>query len=341
MTALLRDPAASPRSAAGARGQSGTGNAPIALVLAGCERFARRARVPVERVAVGRFPNGELRVEVPEGTEGHHCTVVGSISPPACNLERLTLVAHAVRRAGAERVTALLPYLAYARQDRAAPTESLGLAWVGELLRASGINELVTVDVHSAQAGDLLGLPLTSLSPAGLLTAALPSEWLDEVTFVAPDEGAIDRCSAVARAAGVSRPIVWARKRRTASGIESLGLVGSPGGRVVIVDDILDTGATLVSCCRQLRRAGVKQIGVIATHGLFTGERWRALFSEGIQGLWITDTVLSRRRPPQAQIVPVAGLLAPVLDQTANEVAMVTTASKGSLAARPLSASSG
>ena len=327
MATLLRDPATSP--AAGARGEPGTGKAPIALVLPGCERFARRARVRVERVAIGRFPNGELRVEVPEGMEGRRCTVVGSISPPACNLERLTLVAHALRRAGAERVTAMLPYLAYARQDRAAPTESLGLAWVGELLRASGISELVTVDVHSAQAGDLLRLPLTSLSPASLLTAALPPAWLDGVTFVAPDEGAIDRCSAVARAAGVNRAIVWARKRRTASGIESLGLVGSPGGRVVIVDDILDTGATLVSCCRQLRSAGAKQIGVIATHGLFTGERWRALFSEGIQGLWVTDTVLSRRRPPQAQIVPVAGLLAPVLDETASdEVVMDTTASK-------------
>jgi ribose-phosphate pyrophosphokinase len=288
--------------------------APVVLVMRGGERFVPKPEcASFERAAVERFPNGELHVEVPERVEGRRCVVVGSISPPAGNLERLTLVAHALRRSGAERVAALLPYLAYARQDRAGRTQSLGLAWVGELLRASGVDEVACIDVHSEQAGDVLGLRLTSLSPAGLLAGALPQAWRSEVTFVAPDEGAVGRCLAVARAAGVDRPVVWARKRRTATGIEHLGLVGSPGPRAVVVDDILDTGDTLVSCCRALREAGVKHIGVIATHGLFTGERWRALFSEGVQEIWITDTVLSRRRPSQAQIVPVAPLLAPVL----------------------------
>ena len=105
--------------------------------------------------------------------------------------------------------------------------------------------------------------------------------------------------------------------RRPGSSIS--GLVGSPSGRAIVVDDILDTGDTLVSCCRQLRDAGVRQIGVIATHGLFTGERWRALLSEGVQEIWITDTVLSRRRPPQAHIVPVAPLLAGCSKKTATE----------------------
>ena len=309
-SALLRptgDPLpAGPRRAAPAP-------APIALVLTGYERFALGAGAGFERLVMGRFPNGELHVEVPERVEGRRCVVVGSLSPPAGNLERLTLAAHALRRAGARRVTAMLPYLAYARQDRAVRTESLGLAWVGELLRASGVNEVVCVDVHCADAGELLGLRLTSLSPAGLLAAALSERWRQEVTFVAPDEGAIARCSAAADAAGVDRPIVWGRKRRTPTGVEHLGLVGVPTRRAVVVDDILDTGGTLVSCCRQLRDVGVIEIGVIATHGLFTGEHWRALLSEGVARIWITDTVLSRRRPGQARVVPVAPLLAPVL----------------------------
>ena len=288
---------------------------PVVLVMRGYDRFVSElGHGSFARAAVGRFPNGELHVEVPERVEGRRCVVVGSISPPAGNLERLTLVAHALRRAGAERVTALLPYLAYARQDRAAPAESLGLAWVGELLRASGVEKVVCVDVHSEQPPDVLGLALSSLSPADLLAGALPEAWRSQITFVAPDEGAVERCSAVARAAGVDRPIVWARKRRTSTGVEHLGLVGSPGRRAVVVDDILDTGGTLVSCCRALRDAGVRQIGVIATHGLFTGERWRSLFSAGVQEVWTTDTVRSRRRPSQARIVPVAPLLAPVLE---------------------------
>jgi ribose-phosphate pyrophosphokinase len=316
MAVKVDDPRALPRLRARSRvaGSRGAAKDPIVLVLRGYERFVSGlAGGSFERVAVGRFPNGELHAEVPAHLAGRSCIVVGSISPPAGNLERLTLVAHALRRADAERVTALLPYLAYARQDRPARNESLGLAWVGGLLRASGVDEVVCVDVHSRHAGDLLGVPLTSLSPAGVLAAALTPTWREEVTFVAPDEGAVARCSAVARAAGVDRPIVWARKRRTATGVEHLGLVGSPTRRAVVVDDILDTGATLVSCCRQLRDVGVKHIGVIATHGLFTGDRWRALLTDGEPQIWITDTLLSRRRPRHAQLVPVAALLAPVL----------------------------
>jgi ribose-phosphate pyrophosphokinase len=86
-----------------------------------------------------------------------------------------------------------------------------------------------------------------------------------------------------------------------------------PGRRALVVDDILDTGGTLVSCCRELRHDGVEEIGVVATHALFTGREWRALFDEGLRRLWITDTVLSRRRPHQAEIVPVAELLAPAI----------------------------
>lgn len=285
------------------------------LVLPGYERFVSGlSRRSFTRAAVKRFPNGELHVEVPESVAGRRCVIVGSISPPAGNLERLTLVAHALRRAGAEQITALLPYLAYARQDRAPHTESLGLAWAGQLLRASGIGEVVCVDVHSRQAAQVLGLALVSLSPTDLLAGALPEAWRSQVTFVSPDEGAVDRCSAVVRAAGVDRPVVWARKRRTTSGIEHLGLVGTPSRRAIVIDDILDTGDTLVSCCRALRSAGVTDIGVIATHGLFTGDHWRALLADGVREIWITDTVLSRRRPPQAEVVCVASLLAPVLE---------------------------
>jgi ribose-phosphate pyrophosphokinase len=254
---------------------------------------------------------------VPEQVEGRRCVLVGSVSPPTGNVERFTLVAHAVRRAGAQQVTALLPYLAYARQDRAPRSESPGLAWVGELLEASGVDEVVTIDVHSDLASEVLGLALTSLSPGCVIATALPHAWRREATFVAPDEGAISRSSALARAAGVDEPVVWARKKRTPAGVEHHGLVGSPGRRALVVDDILDTGDTLVSCCAALRDAGVHEIGIVATHGLFTGDHWRALLTECVQ-VWITDTVLSPRRPPQAHVVSIAPLLAPLLDESGD-----------------------
>ncbi|MGZ6670727.1 MAG: ribose-phosphate diphosphokinase [Solirubrobacteraceae bacterium] len=287
---------------------------PLVFALPGQSRFVARAGgVELERIEVRRFRDGELHVEVPACAAGRRCVVVGSIAAPPGNLERVTLVAHALCRAGASRVTALLPYLAYARQDHAAPSQSLGLAWVGGLLRASGIDEVTCVDVHSHAAAGVLGLPLTSLSPAAILAAALPPAWREDVAFVAPDEGAIDRCTAVARAAGSPGPVAWLRKRRTATTVEHTAIIGAPGRRAIVVDDILDTGGTLLSCCRELRRTGVEQIGVVATHALFTGQDWRAMFDEGVRALWITDTILSPRRPHEAHIVPVAPLLMPTL----------------------------
>jgi ribose-phosphate pyrophosphokinase len=286
---------------------------PMVLVLPGQERFIRGIDPEaVERVSVRRFPNGELHVAVPRLVDGRACAIVGSVAPPAGSIERLTLVAHALRRAGARRVTALLPYLAYARQDRAEPTEGLGLAWLGGLLRASGVDEVVSVDVHSEAAPSVLGLPLTSLSPAEPIARALPPRWCTDASFVAPDEGAITRCRAVAVAAGSDAAVVYARKRRTPRGIEHLGLVGSPRRRAIVVDDILDTGSTLVSCVRALRAAGVAHIGIATTHALFTGRGWQPLVREA-EHLWICDTVLPRHRPPEAEVIPVTSLFAPLL----------------------------
>jgi ribose-phosphate pyrophosphokinase len=262
-----------------------------------------------------RFPNGELHARLAGPVRGRACMVVGSITPPDARLAQLTLLAHALRRAGARSVTAVLPYLAYARQDRAEPAEALGLAWVGGLLGASGVDDVVTVDVHSQAASDVMGLPVTSISPAELLAAVLPPDWTsDESTFVAPDEGAIERCRALAAAASSARPIAYLTKRRSAAGVAHMRLVGDVSRRAVIVDDILDTGATLLSCCGILTQRGVEQVGVVVTHGVLTGTVWRRLWSVGMRRLWITDTIPSgRARAAGAEIVPVAPLLVPVL----------------------------
>jgi len=289
---------------------------PLVFALPPCRRLVASA-AGIERgdAVLARFPNGELHARVAGAVEGRVCVVVGSIAPPDARLVQVTLLAHALRRAGARSVTAVLPYLAYARQDRAEPYEGLGLAWVGELLGGSGVDDVVTVDVHSAAASDVLGLPVTSLSSAGPLAAALSSDWTSgDVTFVAPDEGAIGRCRTLARAASSVRPIAYLTKRRSAAGIVHMRLVGDVSRRVVIVDDILDTGATLLSGCGILAARGVEEIGVVVTHPVLTGREWRRLWSVGMQRLWVTDTIPGRRaRAAGAEIVPVAPLLAPVL----------------------------
>jgi ribose-phosphate pyrophosphokinase len=285
---------------------------PVVVALRGHRRFVA-AGSEVGTCQIGRFPNRELIARLATPVAGRRCVVVGSVGPPEGRLAQLTLVAHTLRRAGAASVTAVLPYLAYARQDEAPAPESLGLAWVGDLLRGAGVGEVVTVDVHSPRAGALLGVPVRSLSPAAVLAESLTGAWRSAATFVAPDEGAVERCAAVAAAAGRPGAVAHLVKRRRASGVAHLGLHGDVGERALVVDDILDTGGTVASCCRMLRAHGVRHIALAVTHGLFTGGAARVLADAGVEELWTTDSVTGARTPRDAHVVALGPLLAGVL----------------------------
>ena len=262
------------------------------------------------RWRLGRFPDGELWAELDDPVAGRDCALLGSLAPPDEQTLATLLLADTLRRAGARRILALLPYLGYARQDRAPAGRGLGAAWAGALLAATGVDEVVTVDIHSAAAADCFPLPVTSLSPARLFAAQLPGS-AEGLTVVAPDEGARERCAAVALAAGVTAPIAYLRKRRTAEGVAHRQLVGDVGPRVVIVDDILDTGGTLLSACAQLRAAGAREISIVVTHGTLGGERWRELPAAGAQRIVVTDTIPGVRVRGRGivEVLPIAPLL--------------------------------
>jgi ribose-phosphate pyrophosphokinase len=266
--------------------------------LPGCETLAaellRSPRLEAGACRWARFPNRELHVSLESDPAGDPCLLLGATAPPETNLARLTLLAHTLKRAGAGRVTALLPYLGYSRQDKAAAGESLGMAWVGGLLRAAGVDAVATVDAHSARDGELLGCALTSLSPATLFAAALRARGLDTATLAAPDEGAIARCEAVRACLGGSAPIVSFIKHRTARGVTLGEPSGQAGRRVVLVDDILDTGATLVLAARALARQGARDIHIMVTHGGFSGRRWRELLLPPVRSITTTDTLPPR-----------------------------------------------
>lgn len=239
--------------------------------------------------------NGERFVRLDVDIRGKDCRIFGSVAPPDSRLVAFCLLAHALRQNGARRITAVLPYLAYARQDRPEPGRSMAAAWIGCLLASCGVTRVVTTDLHSAEAGRALGIPVTSI-PSSSLFAPIVAARYPGASIVAPDDGAAARAEAVRRAARMRSPIVVCHKRRTSRGIAHLGMDGTPGGTAVIVDDILDTGDTLVSCCRALRRAGTLRIVVMVTHGLFTGKRWKRLFALGVEKIYVTDSVPQKRR---------------------------------------------
>lgn len=270
----------------------------VCFALPGFEALLPAAPGELGRLVFERFANQELSLGIEGEVGGKPCVLLGSVAPPDERLLALALAADTLKRQGAARVIALLPYLAYARQDKEEPGGGLGIAWVGKILRACGVDELVMIDIHSRRAAELLEMPVTSLSPADLFAAQLERSGLLDAMIVAPDEGAIERSRAVAAAAGIARPIVYLRKERTATGVVHRTVVGEVGCRAVVIDDILDTGGTLISCCRELCRLGVEETTAIVTHGLFTGDRWKELLSL-VAGLYVTDSVPSIADVPE------------------------------------------
>jgi len=262
--------------------------------------------------SIARYDNQELHAAVQSPVSGEHCFVLGSIAPPEQQMASILLLAHTLRKEGAKRLTGVLPYLAYTRQDKLKPGESLATAWMGTLLKASGFDEIWTVDLHSEHDKQLFPLTLVSSSPARLFAACITNLGLADASVIAPDDGAIPRCEAVKSAAGMtSGDIVHFDKRRTTTGIVHDGPIGKVGSRAVIVDDILDTGGTLVSACEKLVCAGAEELYIFVTHGLFTGQSWQKLWSLPVKHIFCTDTIpaCANIHDPKISVLPVGPLL--------------------------------
>ncbi len=262
--------------------------------------------------AISRFSNGELHVELDAAPAGRHCGVLGAVAPPDEQLLSTLLLAHTLKKEGARTITAVLPYLGYARHDRAEPRRSRATAWLGEVLRASGVSAVVAVDVHSPLVHQVFPIPVRSLSPSALFAAEIGTLSLADPVVVAPDEGAVGRCEAVRQAAGIRRPLAHLTKTRSPDGVRHSILHGAVGPDVILVDDILDTGGTLLSACEVVQRAGAREIVVMVTHGLFTGTAWERLWSLGVNRIYCTDTTPVREElaAKPISILSVTSLLA-------------------------------
>lgn len=250
-----------------------------------------------------RFPNKELQVSLHTSVMDRSCLIIGSLSPPEINLVSFLALSHTLKREGAKKVSAFIPYLAYSRQENEEPHKSQMASLIGSLLKASGIDEVFTVDVHSPLIRKLFSLPIHSLSPASFFAKEIKNLALKSCTFVAPDQGAIERCQAVAAITNGSKEIVWVSKTRHAKGVSHHNITGKVRKSVVIIDDILDTGQTLISCCKKLLEEGDREIIVMVTHGLFTRSAWKKLWNLGVKKIYCTDTVpLSQKLRKEGRI---------------------------------------
>lgn len=256
-----------------------------------------------------RFTNQELHLTLKTSVTSASCIVLGSLSPPEINLISFLILCHTLKKEKAKKITALIPYLAYTRHDKEETHKSHITPLVGQLLKTSGIDRVITCDVHSSMVENLFPIPIISLSPAKIFASELKKISFLDATIVSPDKGAINRCEDVVRELKMNSPVTYISKKRT-DVITHFELHGNVKERVVIIDDILDTGKTLISCCEKLLEKGVKEIIIFITHGLFTGDEWKRLWDLKVKKIYCTNSLplpkhlLSEKRISVLSIIP-------------------------------------
>jgi ribose-phosphate pyrophosphokinase len=269
---------------------------------------------PIART-IRRFPDGEIQVEVLESVRGRDVFILQATSPPVDqHLLELLLIADACRRAGAARLTGVIPYFGYARQDRRAGRRSLGARVASDIVATGHFDRLMLIDAHTPAIEGFFDTPIDHLTAVPLLAHAAAPHMRSPAVVVAPDFGAVK----LARAYGhlLGWPIAFVQKTRLdGEAVETHGVVGDVRGRApLIVDDMLSTGATLEAAVEALRAAGaVEPIGVAVTHALLVGEARDLIRRLSLSFVLATDTVSIQPSEPQLTTVSVTPLIVTAL----------------------------
>jgi ribose-phosphate pyrophosphokinase len=287
-----------------------TGNSNVELVQKICERM----KTPMGRSVVKTFSDGEINVEINESVRGMDVFVVQSIcSPVNNNLMELLILIDALKRASAERITAVLPYYGYARQDRKiSPRAPISAKLVADLITTAGTSRVLTVDLHAGQIQGFFNIPVDHLFAAPVLLDYLKGLTNDTV-IVSPDAGGVERARAFAKRLNASLAII--DKRRDAPNISQvMNLIGDVRGMTaVLLDDIVDTGGSLVRASYALAENGAKRVFACCTHAVLSGQATQIISESPIEEMIVTDTIPMRESNKgcsKIKVLSVSGLLA-------------------------------
>jgi len=300
-----------------------TGNSNPALAREVCEHL----NVRLCEAEVGRFPDGEVLVEVKENVRGGDCFVIQSIcTPPNENLMELLLVMDALRRASAGRITAVIPYFGYARQDRkVAPRVPISAKLVADLITTAGASRVLTVDLHAGQIQGFFNIPVDNLYAMPVLTQYLRKR-IDsgqKISVVSPDAGGVERARAFARRLNANLAIIDKRRRR-ASEVAEMQLVGEVRDSVaILVDDMIDTAGTVTEAAKVVAAAGATEVFACATHPILSDPACERLNQSNLKEVITTNSIPLRAKAqaelPSLKVLSVGGLIAEAVRRIHNE----------------------
>ncbi len=295
-----------------------TGNSNPDLV----QQISRRLGTPIGNAVVKTFSDGEINVEIHESVRGMDVFVIQSICCPVNNnLMELLILFDALKRASAERITAVVPYYGYARQDRkVAPRAPISAKLVADLITTAGASRILTVDLHAGQIQGFFNVPVDHLFAAPVLLEYLRHlrHRLNETVIVSPDAGGVERARAFAKRLNASLAII--DKRRDAPNeSQVMNIIGDVNGRTaVLLDDIVDTAGTLVRAGYALIEKGAKRVLACCTHPVLSGNATKLLIESPIEELIVTDTIPLQengRTCPKIKVLSVSGLLSEAIQR--------------------------
>lgn len=289
------------------------------------EAVAAACGIPLTNASVRRFADMEVFVEIHENIRGEDVFVVQSTSYPANdNLMELLITLDALKRSSARRITAVIPYFGYARQDRkSGPRTPISAKLVANLITAAGANRVLTMDLHAAQIQGFFDIPVDNLFAAPLFSRDIQERYAGrELMIVSPDVGGVVRARAIAARLGVDLAII--DKRRPRAGVsEVMNVIGEVEGRhCLLVDDIVDSGGTLCNAADALLKNGAKSAGVYVTHGVFSGGAVARIGAAAIENMTVTDSIAATeavRVSRNIRQLTIAPLLAEAMKRISEE----------------------
>ena len=296
------------------------------------EEICRHLNISLGEANVSRFPDGEIKVKIEESVRGEDVFIIQSTCPPANEyLMELLIMIDALRRASAGRITAVIPYYGYARQERKTqPREPITAKLVANLLVSAGVNRVLTMDLHAGQIQGFFDIPVDQLEAVSILSNYFKEKGLDKVVVVSPDVGGTARAREFAGC--LKKPIAIIDKYRSSfDDVEIVHIVGRVKGKTAImVDDIIDTAASVIRGSQALLNAGAEEVYICATHPVFAGpakERIEKSFHDGqFKEVVVTNTIPINKEKNLSgiKVLSVAEIFAEAISRIHNNLSIST-----------------
>ncbi|MEN8135684.1 MAG: ribose-phosphate pyrophosphokinase [Thermodesulfobacteriota bacterium] len=297
---------------------AGNANRPLA------EEICKNLNLPLSQAEVRTFSDGEIFVEIGENVRGADVFVIQpTCTPVNDHLMELVIMVDALRRASARRITAVVPYYGYARQDRkVAPRVPITAKVVAEMMMVVGVRRVLAMDLHAGQIQGFFNIPVDHLYAAPVLMKYLQEEIRDDIIMVSPDAGGVERTRAYAKRLDVDLAIIDKRRER-ANVAQALNVIGDVSGkRAIMLDDMVDTAGTLCAAADILMKAGAKEVYACCSHGVLSGPAIERLENSQIKKLVITNSIPltgAASTCKKIEVLSVGELLAEAIDRIHSE----------------------